>query len=584
MSTAAVPSNWAAQLKALNLAFAARESQLNELLHAAQTEHAQDKQRLAERDEQARQATSTLEQLREQLKTLEAEGQTRQAALSEAEARAAQYADSWQGLKQRLHEAELRDAEQARVQEALRAELKTAAEQHQHGEQAAIEREHRLLDEFQATLKLASDSAATLTQTLATRERDHSQRVAVAHEQVDEVGRRLQASNDLVMSLREELVRATQESLRVQTAADVHERSLTQELDRARAESARLSVEIQAGEAHRQRVDELETAERGLRQMLEAQLMQARGLQAELDRLRGLFAVRVSEGVRRLFVDRAQPATTPHLPLVHRDTSPIERSDAAISETTSTPITRPPAYARSESPVPASPPPIVHVHQLMRLRGRAFVEAAYVAVLGRQPDPRGGDHFLARVNTDQDKAQILFELATSNEGRARRQTVPGLQELVDSKHTGRSRLRQWLQRQTRADLSINRVEAALGGLGDEMDERLRALDDRLTQLAVDSDLPQLGQRVDAISEAVHAMRAALAADLSALAKSQQALAESQALLAQSLVHESRSVTTVAPLRDALACSLSAEAGAVSLVDSLAQQLAATVQARTLSTN
>jgi Domain of unknown function (DUF4214) len=53
------------------------------------------------------------------------------------------------------------------------------------------------------------------------------------------------------------------------------------------------------------------------------------------------------------------------------------------------------------------------------LRGNAFLFAAYRALLGRDPDEQGFAYFRRAMGQGQDQADILIQLATSAEGRAR---------------------------------------------------------------------------------------------------------------------------------------------------------------------
>ena len=123
-----------------------------------------------------------------------------------------------------------------------------------------------------------------------------------------------------------------------------------------------------------------------------------------------------------------------------------------------------------------------HISQLMALHGAAFVTAAYRSVLGRNPDPHGAAYFLTRVETDHNKAAILYELATSAEGLARRQSLGGLSELVSSRGPAHSRLRRWLNKFSRVEQTSMRIEWALAASGQQTEERLLMLDSKLAQL------------------------------------------------------------------------------------------------------
>jgi lipopolysaccharide biosynthesis protein/GT2 family glycosyltransferase len=63
--------------------------------------------------------------------------------------------------------------------------------------------------------------------------------------------------------------------------------------------------------------------------------------------------------------------------------------------------------------------------QLEPLAGGAFVEAAYRIILGREPDPEGEEHYLARLEAaDTSKRQIVAEMLGSDEFRQRGTVMP----------------------------------------------------------------------------------------------------------------------------------------------------------------
>ena len=60
------------------------------------------------------------------------------------------------------------------------------------------------------------------------------------------------------------------------------------------------------------------------------------------------------------------------------------------------------------------------------LHDRNFVQAAYQAILRREPDPDGAAHYLAQVRSGESKAKILDQLLHSEEGRQKHTTIHGL--------------------------------------------------------------------------------------------------------------------------------------------------------------
>lgn len=85
----------------------------------------------------------------------------------------------------------------------------------------------------------------------------------------------------------------------------------------------------------------------------------------------------------------------------------------------------------------------MHVSDLLRLNGASFIEAAYSAILKRQVDPSGLNHFMNRLALGDSKEAIIVALATSAEARGSRIDVIGLPVLIRKR--GRSPLRRLLR-------------------------------------------------------------------------------------------------------------------------------------------
>lgn len=124
-----------------------------------------------------------------------------------------------------------------------------------------------------------------------------------------------------------------------------------------------------------------------------------------------------------------------------------------------------------------------HVNHLLSLHGVDFVTAAYRSLLGREPDPYGMQNYLARLKHDIDKGAILYELAISDEGRARAANVGGLQELVRSRAPSRNWFKRTLNKFRRVELSGARLECMVSAMGHDLDQRLRAMDNRLAEMS-----------------------------------------------------------------------------------------------------
>ncbi|QIL01448.1 DUF4214 domain-containing protein [Sphingomonas sinipercae] len=77
------------------------------------------------------------------------------------------------------------------------------------------------------------------------------------------------------------------------------------------------------------------------------------------------------------------------------------------------------------------PPPVRSVDELCSFWDTAFIERAYWSLLGREPDPNGGVHFLNQLRDGAPKLAILDGLRNSDEGRAREHGIAGLDEAID---------------------------------------------------------------------------------------------------------------------------------------------------------
>lgn len=71
-----------------------------------------------------------------------------------------------------------------------------------------------------------------------------------------------------------------------------------------------------------------------------------------------------------------------------------------------------------------------HLRELLHFDGARFVSQAYAAVLGREPDPLGMSHYLARLDQGASKAEILADLSLSGDGRMAGHRVAGLSAMA----------------------------------------------------------------------------------------------------------------------------------------------------------
>ena len=96
--------------------------------------------------------------------------------------------------------------------------------------------------------------------------------------------------------------------------------------------------------------------------------------------------------------------------------------------------------AAALNPVPSAATPST-AKDLLRLDGEPFVQAAYLALLGRSADAAGLRHHLEQLHRGQAKSALLVGLADSAEGRQFNADLPGVDDLR------RKRRRFWLGKQ-----------------------------------------------------------------------------------------------------------------------------------------
>lgn len=88
----------------------------------------------------------------------------------------------------------------------------------------------------------------------------------------------------------------------------------------------------------------------------------------------------------------------------------------------------------------------ISLQEILLLNDEAFVSAAYLALLGRKPDNKGVDFYLARLRAGHSKEAVLREIATSSEAKRQGRALPGLSRLILIQNTRRG-LRTLFNRQ-----------------------------------------------------------------------------------------------------------------------------------------
>lgn len=148
------------------------------------------------------------------------------------------------------------------------------------------------------------------------------------------------------------------------------------------------------------------------------------------------------------------------------------------------------------------------VEGLLEQHDVAFVEAAYLSLLGRTPDPDGFDHYLGRLRAGDSKVKLIAEIAESREARQRNNQLVGLRELV----TAHRRASHWFWglffRRQNIEQQVRLVENQMGRMIAEM-----------TEWAA-----ELNARAKLVEEPIRKNHAALEAELARISKETSKLA------------------------------------------------------------
>ncbi len=141
------------------------------------------------------------------------------------------------------------------------------------------------------------------------------------------------------------------------------------------------------------------------------------------------------------------------------------------------------------------------LHELLALHDEQFVDAAYLSILRRHPDPDGRAHFLQSVRSGRlSKAEVLGRLRYSHEGRQQDVRLAGLSVRYGVRLLTRVPI---LGGVLRFALAVVRLPALLGSI-----QRLESATFRGT---LESET-RLSERLQAMAQATHASLASLVAD------------------------------------------------------------------------
>ncbi len=393
-------------------------------------------------------------------------------------------------------------------------------------EQLLVEQAQRDIDAAQAELK------AQLLQ-MVNQERTHSENIIRLHEDLrHQLNSRSRSFIEREDSIRSEF--AKQLTSQNDASEENKRTALKRELELSNALSAekqaRELLDYQISDSKRE-VAAAHTQERLLRQEIDCYLLQIEAHQAEISVIGDSLSWRLTSPLRRVasWVGWGHPT---HKNLTNQSglkarflNLPSDRDTAmaTASDPSGMLFTQNGARTQDSSPLIFSfaissfaEIPMVninHVNQLLDLHDMSFVRAAYQCLLGRDADEAGEGFYLARLRAGIAKADIIFEISQSDEGKRVETNIAGLREFIAAHPPVRSRgFRSTVVRLTRIEQQVNRLENELARasaghaqtsnaiqeklqtlenlmrtMNDANDRRIEQMESKLTALLGDSD-------------------------------------------------------------------------------------------------
>ncbi|MDV3096570.1 FkbM family methyltransferase [Burkholderia cenocepacia] len=211
---------------------------------------------------------------------------------------------------------------------------------------------------------------------------------------------------------------------------------------------------------------------------LQMQVSQAGIIAAEIDRMQRSLIWRVSTPLRNLlgWHDQRSPSSyvRPPADLGIRqpdDTLPSVAPTVALEQPADTCDMSDSNSHRGQDQPPQSRTTtamdtIEHVDQLLDMHEGAFVQAAYRALLGREPDLEGLRYYLGRLRQGYEKSDLIAQIATSPEARTNgKAELPGVSLILARKRSANRWYKRLFTGDRHAARQINRLESELGRLG-----------------------------------------------------------------------------------------------------------------------
>lgn len=211
---------------------------------------------------------------------------------------------------------------------------------------------------------------------------------------------------------------------------------------------------------------------------LQMQVSQASIIAAEIDRMRRSLIWRLSTPLRILLGWRDQWSPSSYvLPPAELgiqqpdDTTPSVATPVVLEQPVNTCDTSDSNSHQGQDQPPQSRTisamdTIEHVDQLLEMHDGAFIQAAYRALLGREPDLEGLRYYLGRLRLGYDKSDLIAQIATSPEARTNgKAELAGVSLILARKRSANRWYKRLFTGDRRAARQINRLESELDRLG-----------------------------------------------------------------------------------------------------------------------
>ena len=124
--------------------------------------------------------------------------------------------------------------------------------------------------------------------------------------------------------------------------------------------------------------------------------------------------------------------------------------------------------------------------ELLTLHDRAFVQCAYLTVLGRAADPDGLQYYVGRLRQGISKIQVLVQLRKSAEGKKHSSNLPELDAAIKRYQSTQTPLMRWLTKlinsifhNAETSAQMRRIESQLLILNRESSRRFKQIDSSL---------------------------------------------------------------------------------------------------------